>query len=453
MTASEDVGGGLRRPPILDSTLAMYGTQLFAATLQLLNVLIVARVLGASGRGEVVFLSAIAYLTAQVAALGVHQAAANIAASRPRLRPSLATNAVLFSLVLGSVAAGLVYLLMLVAPAVGGGTDVDLRLLALGVIPLLILEANLAMLVRADYAFRIANLALVLVPLAIACVNVAFALAGRLTVGTAFGVWIGGQVLGVALLGAFVQRRLAGFGRPSLRLALGCLSFGVKAHAGRVMLVGNYKLDQWLVGAISGTRELGLYSIAVTWFETLFYLPTALAAVQRPDLVRASPRGAGASAALAFRAASLVTAGLVLVVLVAAPVLCVTFFGEEFRSSVDDLRVLVPGAAGVLALKLLGNALVAQGKPLRESAAIGVTFVATLALDLLLVPPYGGLGAAIASTVGYAVGGVAIIVLFSRAFGSRISELVPRGSEVPWFWSKVRLAFRRPATALELESN
>ena len=115
--------------------------------------------------------------------------------------------------------------------------------------------------------------------------------------------------------------------------------------------------------------------------------------------------------------------------------------------------MLVPGAAGVLALKLLGNALVAQGKPLRESVAIGVTFVATLALDLLLVPPYGGLGAAIASTVGYAVGGVAIIVLFSRAFGSRISELVPRGSEVPWFWSKVRLAFRRPATALELESN
>jgi O-antigen/teichoic acid export membrane protein len=453
VTASEDVGGSLRRPPILDSTLAMYGTQLFAATLQLLNVLIVARVLGASGRGEVVFLSAIAYLTAQVAALGVHQAAANIAANRPRLRPSLATNAVLFSLVLGGLAAGLVYLLMLVAPAVGGGTDVDLRLLALGVIPVLVLEANFAMLVRADYAFRIANLALVLVPLAIAGVNVAFALAGRLTVGTAFGVWIAGQVLGVLLLGAFVQRRLAGFGRPSLPLALGCLSFGVKAHAGRVMLVGNYKLDQWLVGAIAGTRELGLYSIAVTWFETLFYLPTALAAVQRPDLVRASRRGAGVNAALAFRAASLVTAGLVVVVLVAAPVLCVTFFGEEFRGSVDDLRVLVPGAAGVLALKLLGNALVAQGKPLRESAAIGVTFVGTLALDLLLVPPYGGLGAAIASTVGYAVGGVAMIVLFSRAFGGRVSELVPRGSEVPWFWRKVRLAFRRPATALELESN
>ena len=55
----------------------MYGTQLIAATLQLLNVLVIARELGPTGRGEVVFLSAIAYLTAQVAALGVHQAAAN----------------------------------------------------------------------------------------------------------------------------------------------------------------------------------------------------------------------------------------------------------------------------------------------------------------------------------------------------------------------------------------
>ena len=422
----------------------MYGTQLIAATLQLLNVLVIARELGPTGRGEVVFLSAIAYLTAQVAALGVHQAAANLAVSRPNARPALATNAVVFSLVLGGVAACLVYLLMLVAPVVAGGTEVSLRVLALGAIPILILEANLAMLVRADYAFRVANIALIVVPLTIVCVNIGFALAGTLTVGTAFTVWIGGQVLAVLLLGSYIQRRLSGFGRPDVPLGRGCLSFGLKAHAGRVMLVGNYKLDQWIVGAIAGQKELGLYSIAVTWFETLFYLPTALVAVQRPDLVRTSPRGAALRAALGFRAALLVTAGLGIVVFVAAPVLCVTFFGEEFRGSIDDLRMLVPGVLGLLALKLLGNALIAQGKPLLETAAIGVAFVATLVLDLLLVPSYGGLGAAIASTVGYTVGGAAMVLLFVRAFGSRISELVPRLREIPWFWSKFRTLIRRP---------
>ena len=340
---------------------------------------------------------------------------------------------------------------MLVAPVVAGGTEENLRVLALCAIPVLILEANLSMLVRADYAFRVANIALIVVPLTIVCVNIAFALAGTLTVGTAFTVWIAGQVLAVVLLGAYIQRRLSGFGRPDLPLGRGCLSFGLKAHAGRVMLVGNYKLDQWIVGAIAGPRELGLYSIAVTWFETLFYLPTALVAVQRPDLVRTSPRGAAVRAALGFRAALLVTAGLGAIVFIAAPVLCVTFFGEEFRGSIDDLRMLVPGVLGILALKLLGNALIAQGKPLLETAAIGVAFVLTLVLDLLLVPPYGGLGAAIASTVGYTVGGAAMVILFVRAFGGRISELVPRGREIPWFWSKFRTLLRRPMPVVEPE--
>ncbi len=133
--------------------------------------------------------------------------------------------------------------------------------------------------------------------------------------------------------------------------------------------------------------------------------------------------------------------------------LCVTFFGEEFRGSIDDLRMLVPGVLGILALKLLGNALIAQGKPLLETAAIGVAFVLTLVLDLLLVPPYGGLGAAIASTVGYTAGGAAMVILFVRAFGGGISELVPRGRELPWFWSKLRTLLRRPVPVVEPERN
>ena len=62
-------------------------------------------------------------------------------------------------------------------------------------------------------------------------------------------------------------------------------------------LLTTYRLDQRLVGAISGARELATYSVAVAWAEALWYLPTALAAVQRPDLVRARAREAGAQAA------------------------------------------------------------------------------------------------------------------------------------------------------------
>jgi hypothetical protein len=37
-------------------------------------------------------------------------------------------------------------------------------------------------------------------------------------------------------------------------------------------------------------------------------------------------------------------------------------------------------------------------------------------------------------------------VLFLRALGGRPSDLLPRGSEVRWFWSALRSRMRGPAT-------
>lgn len=82
--------------------------------------------------------------------------------------------------------------------------------------------------------------------------------------------------MSAALLAAYLVRRLAGFGSLDRRLASEMVGFGIKAHAGRVMKTGNYRLDQWILGSIAGSRELGLYSVAVAWTEALFFLPEAL---------------------------------------------------------------------------------------------------------------------------------------------------------------------------------
>jgi O-antigen/teichoic acid export membrane protein len=211
------------------------------------------------------------------------------------------------------------------------------------------------------------------------------------------------------------------------------------------MLLGNYRLDQWILGAIAGSRELGLYSVAVAWAEALNYLPTTIALVQRPDLVRSSRRDSARLAARAFRAAMLITVVLVGVVLIAAPFLCVTIFGEDFRGSIDDLRVLVIGAFGIVAVKQLGNALTAQNKPTLATIATGIAFVVTVALDLILIPAHGGLGAAVASTLAYTVGAIAVTAIFMRAIHVSLRELIPHRGDVRWFWAKARSAFRSRA--------
>jgi O-antigen/teichoic acid export membrane protein len=409
---------------------ATFGTNIAVAVVSLLNVLITARTLGPDGRGELALLTTIAILTASLSAFGLYEANANMGGREPGLRGPLAANSLVLSLALGGVAAAVVAALVALFPAIGGGTDPALQALALAVIPVLILQSSLITLIQSQYGFGVTNAAWLLAPLTNLALNGTLAVLGLLTVGSAVLVWIAGQLVATALLVWHAVRGLPGAPRPDRRLAGQMLSFGSRTHLGRVMTMGNYRLDQWFVGAIAGQRELGLYSVAVAWAEALFYLPTALGMVQRPDLVRASPSDAGARTAVVFRAALLLTALLAVGLVIAAPILCVGFFGDDFRGSIDDLRVLAFGAFGIVALKLLGNALIAQSKPMRANIGVGVAFVTTVALDLLLIPSHGGLGAAIASTAAYTAGGVAIAVVFSRTLGRRPSELVPRGNEL-----------------------
>lgn len=418
------------RPPFARAAILTFGTNIAVAALSLINVLVIARALGPSGRGDVTFLTTVTMITASLSSFGIQQASINYAAAEPDRRPALATNALIFSLVLGGLGASVVAGLIVVFPAVGGGESVALQALVLAAIPVMIARTYFGFLVQADYAFHISNVSWLIGPLVNVVVNAGMALTGTISVGSAVGTWIGGQALGVALTMWYVRARLAGFGRPDLRLAWRSLRFGTKAHAGHVMLVGNYRLDQWILGSMSGARELGLYSVAVAWAEALFFLPTALASVLRPDVVRESASDAARRSASIFRIATVLTVPLAVGMVLLAPFLCATVFGEEFRGSIDDLRWLVPGGFGIVALKILGATLTAQGKPLLETAAIGVAFVSTIVLDVLLIPRLGGSGAAIASSLAYLLGGLVACAIFVFTFKRRASELVPQPNEI-----------------------
>jgi O-antigen/teichoic acid export membrane protein len=435
-----------RRSPTVN-VVATYGTSLLGSVLGLVNVLIISRTLGPTGRGEVAFMLTVAMLVSQLANLGIQSAVVNFGGADRRLLPRLAGTSVAISAVLSTISITVVMVLVQLFPAVGGDIDSGSRWIALAAVPALILGYYLFMLVQAEYRFGVMNSGLLVAPVASAIGNVALATAGLLSVRSAVLTWTVGQWLGTLLLVWYVHGRLGGFGRPDLRLAHRMFGFGIKTHAGQIGMVGNYRLDQWLLGAISGAKPLGLYSVAVAWAEVLFFLPNALATVQRPDLVRADRGEASRQAAVGFRAGALLTLVSTVVLIVAAPFLCVTIFGGDFEGSVRDLRILALGAFGIAAIKQLGSALTSQNKPLLETAGILVAFAVTAVTDILLIPSHADLGASIASTVSYTAGGLAMVVLFVRALGGRLSDLLPRGGEVRWFWAAARARLgRAPAT-------
>lgn len=438
MSETASTGPPSRRPRLLQAAATTYAARIGFAVLSFVSVLITARALGAEGRGSIAFLTMVGFFTAQLATLGIFQADANFAAREPHLTRSLAGTSLWLSAIFGSLAAGLVGLLIALFPAVGADSETELVVLVLASIPVLVLQPCLDQLLRAHYLPTLSNLGMLVLPVTNVITNGVLALMGELTVTTAVISWVAGWSLSTLVLAIGVSRRLNGFGRFDLKLARRMLRFGIKAYAARVLLLGNYRMDTWLLGGIAGPTQVGHYSIAVAWMEMLFFLPTAVMLAQRPDLVRATPATAERTAALATRATILITLGLAAAMVALAPFLCVTVFGEEFRDSIAMMRILIIGVFGIILLKLLGNALTAQRKPMLETAAAAAAFVVILTLDIILIPAHGGLGAAVASAIGYSVGGVAVALIFTRALNGRLRDLVPRLRDVRWLSNRLR---------------
>ena len=397
-----------------------FGAWVVGAVVALLGTIVQARILGVSGRGQVVFLTVLMNLTMFVSMFGVHNSHANILGQEPERARNVTTNSVVFALVLSTVIAALAGLILAIIPSkVMQQVGWPLTLFALGGVWILVLQTYLRSLAIAQYQFRIANGSMLVVPVFTLLVNVGLGIAGALTVSLALAAWIVGQAIALVILLVWVRREI-GFGPFDRRLAGRSFSFGAKNHLSTTMQLANFRLDQLFVGGIGGSATLGIYSVAVALAETMFYLPEVASQIQRPDLVRAEKKNAAADAAF----------GLRITLIALAPLLVNGLFGSEFSAATAQLRVLVPGAIGVATVKLLSSALVSQNHPLASSIAIAFSLATTITLDLLLIPAHGGMGAAIASTTAYWVGGLLTAVVFVRIFKISPRLLLPSANDV-----------------------
>ena len=384
----------------------------------------ITRELGPSGRGTLAFITVTAIVCATLARFGVTEATTVRCAQDPHLRPVLLTNLLAWvgcssvgtaAVVVGAleVAPGLRL------PGVGGG---ELAVLAAAVVSSGLADAGY-MFVLGCSRFRLHAAVTIAAAWLYAIAVGLVALAWGLTVVRAGVIWVSFQLVkAIVLLAAGV--RAEGLGRPSPALLRASLAFGARAWVGTLSTAFNERVDQILVALIASEATLGIYAAAVNGFEILLYPAASAATAILPLAAQAYPRERAAHVLGAFRSVGLLTLAGALVAAVLGPLLFPLVFGSEFSDSATPFLWLVPGALGFVALSIFSNALVALSAPGRSSLGPLVSLAISIALDFVLIPPFGAAGAAAAATAGLLVGGVTALVLYQRIARFPTSELV-----------------------------
>jgi O-antigen/teichoic acid export membrane protein len=236
----------------------------------------------------------------------------------------------------------------------------------------------------------------------------------------------GGAAVVLALLvadvatGTLAWQRLVrcGFFRgastPSRTLARELASYGTRAQVGTIISQLNLRLDFVVVSVVTGPTALGVYAVASKFAELVRVITMALTYVLYPAFARDGPVQARRHARRLLTKGGVLTVACVAPLMVAAGTIIPAIYGDAFGGAVRPAQIILAGLALDGAGAVATAYLLGVGRPGRNSAALGVGLVATLALDFLLIPPFGITGAATASAVAYTTATLTLIVFFRR---------------------------------------
>ncbi|MCU1752857.1 lipopolysaccharide biosynthesis protein [Pseudomonas sp. 6D_7.1_Bac1] len=394
------------------------GTKLAMIGLRLLRNVLLARILGPSERGLFALLSTLPDLISAATSGGLNSAVGYQAAKQ---RPmGLLLSQVL---VFGCLLAGLLTLLVVALMSeFGSELDITLQLgllawLLLLAVPLTVLKSGLLTLHNASggvVAFNALRLVESLAPLLLFLAL--FWMWKSAALEAALISWLTG--LSLVVLAGWVwlkrdnplQLQWDRAGQNEL------LRYSARSHPDLLFQQVILRSDYLFIGALLGSTALGHYAMASAAAELLLIVPEAVTTPLMKRLLQ-QEQGIERLTPLALRLTATVMLGACLSMALIGEWLIVTLFGVAYQPAYPALLALLPGLLGLCYASILRLDLLGKNRPGSVSLLMGAGALLNLALNLLLIPRYGIVGAGAASSIAYLAVTIALLVLYCRLSG------------------------------------
>jgi O-antigen/teichoic acid export membrane protein len=258
--------------------------------------------------------------------------------------------------------------------------------------------------------------------------------------------WSGGFACGFLLAAWFVWGHYAAEsdGPPSDSQERPDLRYGLKVHLANMLAFLNYRLDILLVNFFIGPAGAGIYTVAVRVAEQLWVLSSSVGIVLLPRLagLHSTEEIRRQLTPIIARWVTLAGFGMAMTLALIGDWIVPLAFGAEYAQSAAVLLWLLPGVVVYTWVLVLSPDLQARGRPDLTAWTAAVSLVINVVGTLLLIPSYGVIGAAFASTLSYVMSGVITVAFYKRLSQNRAKDLIRMG-RTDWEIVKMAVAMAR----------
>lgn len=230
------------------------------------------------------------------------------------------------------------------------------------------------------------------------------------------GAWCVSVLLPSLIAGHFMVSAAKGLFLPSYALFRKMYHFGWRAHLCGALQQLQHRSPVVLVALMLPVAQLGIYSLAISLIELLWYIPNTLAVALLPHVAGSSKEEASRFTPAICRVTLAVTA--VLGVMLA--VLCTVVIPRilpRFTPGLPSLWILMPGLAVASISRVIASDLNGRNQPMKMFYPVFAGLLAETALGFYAVPHYGIAGAAVVTVLGYVLNTALQVPIYCRVAG------------------------------------
>lgn len=193
------------------------------------------------------------------------------------------------------------------------------------------------------------------------------------------------------------------------------LSLGIIYAIALLVINLNYRIDVILLDNLSTPFETGIYSKGVSITEYLWQIPMLLSTVVfARSAMSKNDYDFSLKITQLLRLSFIAIIFIALVLFLLSHFIITLMYGEAFVGSVIVLNTLLPGVLLLTIFKVINMDLSGKGKPWVSLKAMVPALIINIVLNFLLIPNYGAVGAALASTISYSFAALLFIIYYSK---------------------------------------
>jgi len=184
------------------------------------------------------------------------------------------------------------------------------------------------------------------------------------------------------------------------------LSQGWMVFLGSIFAVIYLKVDQIMLKWLDGAEEVGIYAVAASLSEAWYFVPIVIVASFFPKLIKlreSNPAHFNKRLQQLFDLLFILALGVAIAVTLLAQPVITTMFGAAYEGAAPILVIHIWAAVFIFMRAAFSKWILIENVLMFSLITQGLGALANVALNYWLIPIYGGVGAAYATLISYAI--------------------------------------------------